>query len=123
MVSLAHFLQTHPACKHKVVSNRICLKYYRFAAGPVCLGAATNTAAAGVEVSTIQMLGPRQSAAFLYIHTPKERLQALSAVLEKNWGNWLCLLCTIFVFRKYHKGKNTRSYVAYNTGFCQITLL
>lgn len=49
------------------------------------IGAATSAAAAGVEDSTIQILGRWQSAAFLqYIRTPKEQLAALSVVLATS---------------------------------------
>ena len=45
-------------------------------------GAATSAALAGVEDSTIQLLGRWQSAAFLrYIRTPQETLAAISSVL------------------------------------------
>ena len=46
------------------------------------IGAATSAALAGVEDSTIQLLGRWQSAAFLrYIRTPHERLAAMSCTL------------------------------------------
>ena len=46
------------------------------------IGAATSTALAGVEDSTIQLLGRWRSAAFLrYVRTPQERLAALSTTL------------------------------------------
>ena len=46
------------------------------------IGAATSAALAGVEDSTIQLLGRWHSAAFLhYIRTPQEQLAALSTVL------------------------------------------
>ena len=46
------------------------------------IGAATSAAMAGVEDSTIQLLGRWQSSAFLrYIHTPQEKLAAISATL------------------------------------------
>ena len=46
------------------------------------IGAATSAALAGVEDSTIQLLGRWQSAAFLrYIRTPHERLAAMSRTL------------------------------------------
>ena len=49
------------------------------------IGAATSAALAGVEDSTIQLLGRWQSAAFLrYIRTPHERLAALSGTLATH---------------------------------------
>ena len=49
------------------------------------IGAATSAALAGVEDSTIQLLGRWQSAAFLrYIRTPHERLAAISATLAAH---------------------------------------
>ena len=46
------------------------------------IGAATAASLAGVEDSTIQLLGLWQSAAFLrYIRTPQDRLAALSSTL------------------------------------------
>ena len=46
------------------------------------IGAATSAAMAGVEDSTIQLLGRWQSAAFLrYIRTPQQKLAAISATL------------------------------------------
>lgn len=46
------------------------------------IGAATSAAAAGVEDSTIQMLGRWQSSAFLrYIRTPRDQLAALTSRL------------------------------------------
>jgi len=46
------------------------------------IGAATTAATAGVEDSTLQILGCWHSSAFLqYIRTPKEHLAALTAVL------------------------------------------
>ena len=46
------------------------------------IGAATTAALAGVEDSTIQLLGQWQSAAFLrYVRTPQDRLAALSSTL------------------------------------------
>ena len=46
------------------------------------IGAVTSAALAGIEDSTIQLLGQWQSAAFLrYVRTPQERLAALSVTL------------------------------------------
>ena len=52
------------------------------------IGAATTAALAGVEDSTIQLLGRWQSAAFLrYIRTPPERLASLSRTLAAQGQN------------------------------------
>ena len=51
------------------------------------IGAATTAALAGVEDSTIQLLGRWQSSAFLrYIRTPHERLAAMSVSLATQDG-------------------------------------
>ena len=51
------------------------------------IGAATSAALAGVEDSTIQLLGRWQSAAFLhYTRTPCERLDAVSATIAAYGG-------------------------------------
>ena len=52
------------------------------------IGAATSAALAGVEDSTIQLLGQWQSGAFLrYVRTPPEQLARLSAVLAPPSSN------------------------------------
>ena len=49
------------------------------------IGAATSAALAGIEDSTIQLLGRWQSGAFLrYIRTPHERLAAMSVALASQ---------------------------------------
>ena len=51
------------------------------------IGAATSAALAGVEDSTIQLLGRWQSAAFLrYVRTPRERLAAVSTTIAAHGG-------------------------------------
>ena len=51
------------------------------------IGAATSAALAGVEDSTIQLLGRWQSAAFLrYVRTPRERLAAVSTTIAAQGG-------------------------------------
>jgi hypothetical protein len=49
------------------------------------IGGATSAALAGIEDSTIQLLGRWQSGAFLrYIRTPHERLAAMSVALASQ---------------------------------------
>ena len=57
-----------------------------FAGHSFRIGAATTTAMAGVEESTIQILGRWHSAAFLrYVRVPKGRLASLSSTLAKQF--------------------------------------
>ena len=58
------------------------LPQHQYAGHSFRIGAATSAALAGIEDSTIQMLGRWHSAAFLqYIRMPKEKLAALSKSL------------------------------------------
>ena len=59
---------------------------HQYAGHSFRIGAATSAALAGVEDSTIQILGRWQSSAFLrYIRTPHERLEAVSiAIASQN---------------------------------------
>ena len=55
---------------------------HQYAGHSFRIGAATAASLAGVEDSTIQLLGRWQSAEFLkYVHTPQDRLAALSSTL------------------------------------------
>lgn len=58
------------------------LPYQNFAGHSFRIGAAAAVARAGVQDSTIQMLGRWSSSAFLvYIHIPSEQLAQISATL------------------------------------------
>ena len=55
---------------------------HQYAGHSFMIGAATSATLAGVENSTIQLLGHWKSAAFLrYVRTPEDRLVALSPIL------------------------------------------
>ena len=61
------------------------LPHNDFAGHSFCIGAATAAARAGVEDSTIRMLGRWSSAAFLtYIRTPRESLARVSTMLSDS---------------------------------------
>ena len=61
------------------------LPYQQFAGHSFRIGAATTAAKAGLEDSTICMLGRWNSAAFLsYIQTPREQLAQLSSMLAQS---------------------------------------
>ena len=67
------------------VLGRIGLPAEDYAGHSFRIGAATSAALAGVEDSTIQLLGRWQSAAFLhYIQTPHERLPSISLTLAST---------------------------------------
>ena len=69
----------------RAVLGRIGLPAEDYAGHSFRIGAATSAALAGVEDSTIQLLGRWQSAAFLrYIRTPHERLATISRTLASN---------------------------------------
>ncbi len=73
------------------ILSAIGLPQHHYAGHSFRAGAATTAALAGVEDSTIQTLGRWHSSAFLqYIHTPKERLAALSAVLAQPHPGHAC---------------------------------
>ena len=58
---------------------------HQYAGHSFPIGAATSAALAGVEDSTIQLLGRWQSSAFLrYIRTPHERLAAVSSAIASQ---------------------------------------
>ncbi len=65
--------------------QRAGLPYLNFAGHSFRIGAATTAAKAGIEDSTIQILGRWSSAAFLsYVRTPRKRLANLSATLANS---------------------------------------
>ena len=69
------------AAIHNILDS-ICFPPSEYAGHSFRIGAATSAALAGVEDSTIQLLGRWQSTAFLrYVRTPQERLVALSITL------------------------------------------
>ena len=64
------------------VMGRLGLPDHEYAGHSFRIGAATSAVMAGVEDSTIQLLGRWQSAAFLrYIRTPQQKLAAMSVTL------------------------------------------
>ena len=64
---------------------RLGLPDHEYAGHSFRIGAATSAAPAGVEDSTIQILGRWQSAAFMrYIRTPQETLAAVSSTLTRG---------------------------------------
>ncbi len=72
---------------HKIrdVLQAIGLPYQNFAGHSFRIGAATAASRAGIEDSTIRMLGRWSSSAFLaYIRTPRDQLAALSANLART---------------------------------------
>jgi hypothetical protein len=69
------------------VMNCLGLPFHNYAR----IGAATTAAMAGIEDSTIQLLGRWQSSAFLrYIRTPQEKLAAVSATLASQAHRSVC---------------------------------
>lgn len=67
------------------VLQAIGLPYQNFAGHSFRIGAATAAARAGIEDSTIRMMGRWSSSAFLaYIRTPREHLASLSANLSQT---------------------------------------
>ncbi len=72
---------------HKIrgVLQAIGLPYQNFAGHSFRIGAAAAASRAGIEDSTIRMLGRWSSSAFLaYITTPRDQLAALSANLART---------------------------------------
>ena len=75
-------------CEIRKVLLRLGLPDNEYAGHSFRIGAATSAAMAGVEDSTIQLLGRWQSAAFLrYIRTPHERLASISSTLAAQARN------------------------------------
>ena len=80
--------EAKPLTKHVFVTEvrkvlaRLGLPDHQYAGHSFRIGAATSAALAGVEDSTIQLLGRWQSGAFLrYIRTPQQTLAAISSTL------------------------------------------
>ena len=80
LITKQHFIS-----RIRDILTAIGLPQHQFAGHSFRIHAAMTAAAAGIEDSTIQILGHWHSAAYLqYIRTPKERLAAISTTLAST---------------------------------------